>query len=45
MHFGKPTLLLDTLSKRDLQDLFRDVAQARQSALLLDYDGTLAGWG
>jgi trehalose-phosphatase len=34
--------LLGTLSKPDLQDFFRDVAQARQSALLLDYDGTLA---
>lgn len=34
--------MVDTLSKLDLQDFFRDVAQARQSALLLDYDGTLA---
>ena len=28
--------------KLDLRDFFRDVAQAHQSALLLDYDGTLA---
>jgi len=34
--------VLDTFSKFDLQDFFLDVAQARQSALLLDYDGTLA---
>ncbi len=34
--------VLDTLSKLGLQDFFLDVAQARQSALLLDYDGTLA---
>ena len=34
--------LVDTLSKLDVQDFFRDVAQAGQSALLLDYDGTLA---
>jgi len=34
--------VLDTVSKLDLQDFFLDVAQARQSVLLLDYDGTLA---
>ena len=31
-----------TLSQHDLQHFFRDVAQSHQSALLLDYDGTLA---
>ncbi len=34
--------MLGTLSNHDLQYFFRDVAQAHQSALLLDYDGTLA---
>ena len=29
-------------SKHDLQDFFHDVAQVHQSALLMDYDGTLA---
>lgn len=33
---------LDTLFKHDLQYFFRELAQAHQSALLLDYDGTLA---
>jgi len=32
----------DTLSRLDLQDFFRDLGRARQSALVLDYDGTLA---
>ena len=34
--------LLDALSKPDLQRFFCDVAQTHQSALLLEYDGTLA---
>src|SRR5271169_5913032 len=34
----------DTVSKLDLQEFFRDVARARESALMLDYDGTLAGF-
>lgn len=34
----------DTLSRLDLQDFFRDLGRARQSALVLDYDGTLAGF-
>src|SRR3974390_3806252 len=32
----------DTLSRLDLQDFFRDLGRARPSALVLDYDGTLA---
>ena len=35
---------LDTISELGLQDFFREVAGARQSALVLDYDGTLAGF-
>ncbi len=35
-------VVLDTVSKLDLQDFFHEVARARQSALVLDYDGTLA---
>ena len=34
--------MLNPVSKLDLQDFFRDVSRARQSALVLDYDGTLA---
>jgi trehalose 6-phosphate phosphatase len=34
--------LLDTVSRLEVQDFFRDLSQAGQSALLLDYDGTLA---
>jgi trehalose 6-phosphate phosphatase len=34
--------LPEMISKLDLQDVFRDVSRARQSALVLDYDGTLA---
>ena len=34
--------MLNTVSELDLQDFFRDVSRARQSALVLDYDGTLA---
>ncbi len=34
--------MLHTFSKPNLDNFFREVAQARQSALLLDYDGTLA---
>jgi trehalose 6-phosphate phosphatase len=34
--------MLDTLSKHDLQHFLCDVSHAHQSALLLDYDGTLA---
>jgi len=34
--------VLGNASKHDLQYFFRDVAQAHQSALLMDYDGTLA---
>lgn len=34
--------MLDPLSELDVQNFFRNIAQARQSALLLDYDGTLA---
>ena len=36
--------MLDTVSNFDLQEFFRDVARARESALMLDYDGTLAGF-
>ena len=36
--------MLDTVSKLDPQDFFRKVARARRSALVLDYDGTLAGF-
>lgn len=32
----------DILSKLDSQYFFRQVAQARQSILVLDYDGTVA---
>lgn len=34
--------MLNTISKLDLQDIFREVSRARESALVLDYDGTLA---
>jgi len=34
--------MMDDHSKGNLQDFFRTVASARQSVLLLDYDGTLA---
>jgi trehalose-phosphatase len=34
--------LLDTISKLDLRDVLRNVSLAKQSALVLDYDGTLA---
>ncbi len=34
--------MLHTFSKLDLEHFLRNVAQAQQSALLLDYDGTLA---
>ena len=33
---------MNTASKLDLQDFFHGVTRARQSALVLDYDGTLA---
>lgn len=36
--------MLDTVSKLDLKDFFRDVARVHQSALVLDYDGTLANF-
>lgn len=36
--------MTDTLSRLDVQDFFRNLGQARQSALLLDYDGTLASF-
>jgi trehalose-phosphatase len=35
-------MVTDVHSKVDVQDFFRTVATARQSVLLLDYDGTLA---
>lgn len=34
--------MLDTVSKLDLQDFFHEVARAPESALVLDYDGTLS---
>jgi trehalose 6-phosphate phosphatase len=34
--------VLDTVSKLDLQDFFHEVARAPESALVLDYDGTLS---
>ncbi len=34
--------MLDTNTKRDLREFFDEVSQARQSALLVDYDGTLS---
>lgn len=34
--------MLNTISKLDLTEFFRDVSRAHQSALVLDYDGTLS---
>ena len=36
--------MLGTVAKVDLSEFFRDVARARESALMLDYDSTLAGF-